>query len=124
MRPIANMSLPHGRNFKQDEFFTAVVGVASRARHGHWRWAMRFSLRTAAPEGHKHDPFEVVGILKRTGTPADRAVFVNMEGFYLMGGHSRKVASPPAQGAGSSAAGYAEIAHRKRSARGQAHARL
>ena len=33
----------------------------------------------------------MIGILKRTGTPADRAVFVNMEGFYLMEGHAREV---------------------------------
>ncbi len=57
-------------------------------------WGTTFNRRTV-PEGHKHDPFEVVGILKRTGTPADRAVYVNMEGFYLMGGHSRKVAAEP-----------------------------
>src|SRR4029079_6080708 len=35
--------------------------------------------------------FTVVGILKPSGTPNDRAVFINMEGFYLMEGHSEPV---------------------------------
>ena len=33
----------------------------------------------------------MVGILKPSGTPNDRAVFINMEGFYLMEGHSEPV---------------------------------
>ncbi len=41
---------------------------------------------------HTHDQgFTVVGILDSTGTPHDRAVFVNMEGFYLMDGHVKPV---------------------------------
>ena len=32
--------------------------------------------------------FTVTGILKRTGRPEDRAVFVNMEGFFLMNDHA------------------------------------
>ena len=39
-------------------------------------------------EGDKHDEFKVVGILKPTGTANDRAVFVNIEGFYLLEGHA------------------------------------
>ena len=39
-------------------------------------------------EGHKHDGFKVVGILKPTGTANDRAVFINIEGFYLLEGHA------------------------------------
>jgi putative ABC transport system permease protein len=35
--------------------------------------------------------FTIVGILKPSGTPNDRAVFINMEGFYLMEGHSEPV---------------------------------
>jgi putative ABC transport system permease protein len=41
------------------------------------------------PAGHQHGQgFTVVGILAPTGTPHDRAVFVNMEGFFLMDGHA------------------------------------
>ena len=45
--------------------------------------------RTAsAPSGDKHDEFEVVGVLAPTGTANDRAMFVNIEGFYLLEGHA------------------------------------
>jgi putative ABC transport system permease protein len=39
-------------------------------------------------DGHKHEGFKVVGILKPTGTANDRAVFINIEGFYLLEGHA------------------------------------
>jgi putative ABC transport system permease protein len=39
-------------------------------------------------EGHKHEGFKVVGVLKPTGTANDRAVFINIEGFYLLEGHA------------------------------------
>jgi putative ABC transport system permease protein len=39
-------------------------------------------------EGHKHEGFKIVGILKPTGTATDRAVFINIEGFYLLEGHA------------------------------------
>ncbi|MEX1042673.1 MAG: FtsX-like permease family protein [Pirellulaceae bacterium] len=38
---------------------------------------------------HNESPFTVVGILEHSGTPNDRAVFINMEGFYLMDGHAK-----------------------------------
>ena len=43
-----------------------------------------------APDSHIHETdFHIVGILKRTGTANDRALFLNMEGFFLMEGHSK-----------------------------------
>jgi ABC-type antimicrobial peptide transport system permease subunit len=43
-----------------------------------------------SPTGHTHQrKFTVVGILASSGTPNDRAVFVNMEGFYLMEDHAK-----------------------------------
>jgi putative ABC transport system permease protein len=38
---------------------------------------------------HEHDPVKIVGVLKPTGTPNDRALFMNLEGFYLLDGHSK-----------------------------------
>jgi putative ABC transport system permease protein len=89
-----------GRNFEADHFFEAVVGsiVARRAdlkvgdeinpTHG------------ISGEGHKHDSFKVVGILEPTGTSNDRAVFINIEGFYLLEGHALapKESATPANG--------------------------
>ncbi len=39
-----------------------------------------------AKQGHQHDehPFTVVGILKRTGSPHDRAVFMNLNATWIM----------------------------------------
>ncbi len=40
---------------------------------------------------HEEQGFTVVGILAPTGTPHDRAVFVNIEGFYLMDDHAKPI---------------------------------
>ncbi|WP_235951300.1 ABC transporter permease [Crateriforma spongiae] len=46
------------------------------------------------PEGKQHDEaFTVVGVMNPTGTPNDRAAFINLEGFYLMKGHAKPVDS-------------------------------
>jgi putative ABC transport system permease protein len=43
-----------------------------------------------APGSHIHETdFHIVGILDRTGTANDRALFLNMEGFFLMEGHAK-----------------------------------
>ncbi|MCX6881521.1 MAG: ABC transporter permease [Verrucomicrobia bacterium] len=44
-------------------------------------------------EGHEHeDEYVVVGILKPSNTPADRVVWIPLEGLQLMTGHSEKAA--------------------------------
>lgn len=81
-----------GRNFKQEDFFDAVVG-ATVARNTGLKVGDTFNPTHGAPGGKKHDEdsFKVTGILAPTGTPNDRAVFVNMEGFYLLAGHAKPV---------------------------------
>jgi putative ABC transport system permease protein len=81
-----------GRNFEwynaENEYFEAVVG-ASVAREMGVTLNQKISPAHGDPEGHLHQrKFTVVGILKPSGTPNDRAVFVNMEGFYLMENHA------------------------------------
>lgn len=84
-----------GRNFQHKSaehgYFEAVLGAVAARELG-------ASLGTVLhpahgdPEGHVHaQGFTVVGILKRSGTPNDRAVFINMEGFYLMADHAKPV---------------------------------
>lgn len=82
-----------GRNFAPDAFFESVVGAEVARRTG-----LKVGSEFTATHGvvdddigaeHKHDAFKVVGILAPTGTPNDRALFVNMEGFYLMEGHAK-----------------------------------
>jgi putative ABC transport system permease protein len=74
-----------GRNFEVDRPLEAVVGsvVASKAglKVGE---TFRPVHGDRLDKGDEHEPFKVVGILKPTGTPNDRAIFVNIEGFYQM----------------------------------------
>ena len=45
-----------------------------------------------AADSHIHETdFHIVGILKKTGTANDGALFLNMEGFFLMEGHSKNL---------------------------------
>ncbi len=73
-------------------YFEAVVG-ATVARKNRLKVGQAIAP-THGVAGEKHDEFYVVGILAPTGTPCDRAVFVNMEGFFLLDGHA-KSAFPP-----------------------------
>lgn len=87
-------SFRQGRNFEawNDEhgYFEAVVGSMVAQKTG-----LKIGDKIAASHGgdpndiHTDSPFTVVGILAPSGTPNDRAVFVNMEGFYLMSGHAK-----------------------------------
>jgi putative ABC transport system permease protein len=82
-----------GRNFhhwdEQHGFFEAVVG-ATVARERKIKVGDDIHPSHGDPEGHTHGQgFTVVGILDPTGTPNDRGVFVNMEGFYLMDDHAK-----------------------------------
>jgi putative ABC transport system permease protein len=79
-----------GRNFKTDEFFTGVVGSVVANRTG----LKKGSKFQPAHGTTSHDDFEIVGVLAPTGTANDRAIFINMEGFYLGEGH----AMPPEAG--------------------------
>jgi putative ABC transport system permease protein len=82
-----------GRNFVHHSpeygFKEAVIG-ARVARETGLKLGDAFAP-THGPEGEAHDEFHVVGILQPTGTPNDRALFVNMEGFYLLSGHAKPV---------------------------------
>ena len=77
-----------GANFRDDDFFAGVIG-ASVAESLGLRVGDTFAPAHGADDGKKHDPFRVVGIVDRTGTPVDRGVFVNMEGFFLQEGHAK-----------------------------------
>ena len=82
-----------GRNFKtwtaEHGYFEAVIG-AKIARDTGLKVGDTFSP-THGPEGDEHDAFFVVGILKTSGTPNDRAAFVNIEGFYLLDSHAKPI---------------------------------
>ncbi len=82
-----------GRNFldysDENGYFEAVLG-AHVAREMDKQVGDTFKTTHGDPEGEGHgQEFTVVGVLAPTGTPNDRAAFINLEGFYLMEGHSR-----------------------------------
>ena len=72
-----------GENFKKKNPFDAVVGSIAAAQAG-LPVGEKFMAVHGSGEGavvHK-ETFHVVGVLAPTGTPVDRAIYVNMEGFY------------------------------------------
>jgi putative ABC transport system permease protein len=89
--PYQNYEFAEGRNFEHDNFFEGVIGsVVARATGLKVGDTFQPTHGVEGTEGaHKHDAFTVVGILKPTGTPNDRALFINMEGFYLLSGHAK-----------------------------------
>ena len=91
--------LSQGRNFKtydtNHRYFESVIGAAV-AREKGLTVGDTINPTHGSAEGEKHDAFHIVGILETSGTPNDRAVFVNMEGFMLLKGHAKyEVNDPP-----------------------------
>ncbi len=87
-----------GRNFEwhnsEHGYFEAVVG-ATVAREMNVKVGDQFSPAHGEPGGAAHQrQFTIVGVLRPSGTPNDRAVFVNMEGFYLMEDHAKPLDEP------------------------------
>ena len=77
-----------GNNIPYGEDFAAVIGFRASRRTG-LRVGDTFTPEVAQDaDCEHHEPFKIVGILAPTGTPNDSAIFVNIEGFYDMHGHS------------------------------------
>jgi putative ABC transport system permease protein len=101
-----------GRNFRwrdpEHGYFEAVVGSAV-AREMNVTLGQEISPRHGDPEGHAHArKFTVVGILRPSGTPNDRAVFLNMEGFYLMEDHAKPLEEETPQHSAETTPGLSE----------------
>ncbi|TWU10973.1 ABC transporter permease [Allorhodopirellula heiligendammensis] len=82
-----------GRAFEtytpENQYFECVLGSRVAAQSG-LQVGDTMNPTHGDPEGKGHGQgFQVVGVLAPTGTPNDRAVFVNLEGFYLLEGHAR-----------------------------------
>ena len=102
-----------GRNFEPENFFESVIGATVAKKTGlKVGDTFRPTHDVAGQTKHKHRPFTVVGILEPTGTPNDRALFVNIEGFYRVGQHAARLPAsdsgsplPPGEGQGVRAVG-------------------
>lgn len=79
---------PKGHGFRLP--FDAYIG-SRVAQENNWTIGSKLKLvHGGAETGHVHnEEFEVVGILAPTGTPHDKTVYVNMEGFYQIQGHDK-----------------------------------
>jgi putative ABC transport system permease protein len=95
--PGRNFELAAGRVYAFDEdklsrvmsggaeegVFEAVAGSATGLRVGE-----TFAARHGGETGDEHDEkWTVVGVLAPTGTPNDRAIFINLESFFHIKGH-------------------------------------
>ncbi len=72
--------------------FDAYIGSRVAVENG---WSVGTKLKLVhggADAGHVHDEeFTVVGLLAPTGTPHDKTVYVNLEGFYQIEGHDKPI---------------------------------
>ncbi len=88
-----------GRNIDWGEFKEGVIGATVARKTG---LAVGDSFRPVhgfdAELGEEHDPFKVAGILEQTGTPNDRALFINIEGFYLIHKHKHEESGATSRG--------------------------
>ena len=70
--------------------FDAYIGSRVAIENG---WGLGAKLKLVhggADSGHVHnEEFTVVGLLAPTGTPHDKTVYVNLEGFYQIEGHDK-----------------------------------
>ena len=74
-------TLKDGEFFKNTETYGAVIGYTAAKKSGR-RVGDKIQFGHSGPDGELHEPFTIVGVLNHTGSPNDRAVFVNLEGFY------------------------------------------
>ena len=85
---------PFARKSDENGFFECVLGALvakkSELQIGDTLYPTHGDPNDSSAKIHA-EGFKVVGILKGTGTPHDRAVFLNMEGFFLMEDHSKPI---------------------------------
>ena len=85
---------PFESRTEENGYFECVVGalVANKGKLkvGDYIQPTHGDPNQSGAKIHKQG-FKVVGILQGTRTPHDRAVFLNMEGFYLMEDHSKPI---------------------------------
>ena len=72
--------------------YDAVIG-SQVALKNNWKVGDQFSIVHGSADSEKtHDEmFTIVAVLKQTGTPNDRSVFLNLEAVYTLDGHQKPV---------------------------------
>jgi putative ABC transport system permease protein len=114
-------------NEKEEEnrkhYFEAVAGATAAKQIG---LKVGSTFRPTHDAGgktdDKHGSFTVVGVLKPTGTPNDNVLFVNIEGFYRVGGHAGKAGRSLAeQESENKATAKSEAGHETKDAKAEQH---
>lgn len=77
-----------GRPFRDGTRFEAVAGAITAANTG-LRIGSTFKVTHGTSYDEHPEVWEVVGVMRPTGTPADRAIFIPIETFYEIDGHER-----------------------------------
>lgn len=92
------LEFAEGRAFEEYNeehgFYEAVIGAAVARKSG-----LKIGDTIMPTHGdpnssgsHLHETnFHIVGIMEPSGTPSDRCLFLNMEGFFLMEGHTKSI---------------------------------
>ncbi|GIX01648.1 MAG: hypothetical protein KatS3mg112_0585 [Thermogutta sp.] len=82
----------NGQNFRRDAPFEAVIGATVARKAGlNVGDTFRITHGFGSQGGHEHpEEFTIVGVLKPTGTPNDRGIFVNIEGFWKLHLHDQR----------------------------------
>ncbi len=81
-----------GENFKEENRFDAVIGSIAAVKAA-LQVGDKFKVAQGVGGGYgRQKLFRVVGVLAPTGTPVDRALFVNMHGFFEV--YRREDAAP------------------------------
>jgi putative ABC transport system permease protein len=114
-----------GRNFDDKKYFEGVIGSIVAHNTGLKvgdSFEPTHGVTTEAEQGHKHDPIKVVGVLAPTGTPNDRALFMNVEGFFLLEGHAKEHAKPKKKPAAKATSAEHKHDHDDHAHEGDAHA--
>ena len=71
--------------------YDAIIGASVAHKNG-WKVGDTFSIVHGSTDGKAHgERFEVVAVLRQTGTPNDRSVFLNLEAVYTLDGHQKPV---------------------------------
>lgn len=74
------------------EHYDAVIGSQVAYKNG-WKVGDQFSIVHGSADSEEvHDElFTVVSVLRQTGTPNDRSVFLNLEAVYTLEGHQKPI---------------------------------
>lgn len=104
-----------GANFRNEKHFEAVVGATAAKKAG-LRLGSTFRPMATGLERTRHgeeghEDFTVVGILAPTGTPNDRAIFINLEGFFRCPAHAQGAHAGPPSAVSASSEAHHEHSH-------------